>query len=152
MSAFDDADALVVLTKIKTFNNKQDDGDAICESWAQAFNIAHVTSVHDAVEAVVRHYATPHCNPWITSGNVIAGVRAIRDARIEAANVDIADLTEDVDPRDPVAYLATYRHRIKAIGDGATVLQANALPLPPEARHAAIDRRIRPVLTARGDA
>lgn len=136
-TALDAADALVILTRIKAYHSPQSDDDATCDAWADALNYAGVTNVRDAVSGVMRHYTTPGANPWITPGDVIGHYRTIRDVRLK--NVEHADLTEDVDPNDGRAYLATLRHRLALVGDGLTVEQAKRSPLPPEAAHAAID-------------
>jgi hypothetical protein len=129
-------DTIDVLSAIKTFHSPQDDGDVTIKMWTVALRYGRVTNGADAVEAVVRHYTTPGANPFITPGDVIEKYREIRNARLQ--NIDHGDVTQDVDASDVEAYLATLRMRIAAIADGATLAQANALPLPPAAAHAAI--------------
>ena len=143
----DKADALVILTKIKAFHSPQNDDDATCEAWADALNYGGVTNIRDAVTSVMRHYGTRGANPWITPGDVIGGYREIRNARFRG--IQDSDLTEDVDPDDIPAYLATLRYRNAAIADGSSLEQAQALPLPPTAAHALVNRAERPVLLAR---
>ena len=136
-----------ILARIKTYHSPQDIGETVITSWVDAFTYANVTNVQDAEAAVIRHYTTPGANPWITPGDVVGHYRSIRGVRLEG--VDHGDITKDVDPNDIPAYLATLRYRRKAIANGMTVVQANALPLPSEARHALVDRRVRPIILAR---
>lgn len=144
-----------VLARIKTYHSPQDVGESVITSWSDAFKLANVTNAEDAETAVIQHYSSPGCNRWITPGDVIEIYKAIRIARIEQATADSdvdlhAVLTEDVDPSDAQAYLATLRHRLRALGDGLPLQRVVALPLPAEAAHAAItpadrERRLRAI-------
>lgn len=144
----------LILGRIKAFHYQQDVGESVISAWHDALRFAGVQSERDAFDAVVRHYATPGCNPWITPGDVVAGVRAIRlerEAKVaRQGSATDGDLTQDVDPNDIPAYLATLRARREAIWAGATLDQALALPLPPEAAHALVDRTSQPVILERG--
>jgi hypothetical protein len=136
VNELDEADVLRILARVKSFHGPQDVGDTVVASWLLALQRAGVHNVDDADAAVVDHYSDTSANPWITPGDVIARYRTIRAARLK--NIDYGDVTQDVDANDADAYLATIRHRYAAIADGATLAQANALPLPPAAAHAAI--------------
>lgn len=132
MTAIDAADALLILTKIRTFHGPQDTGTSVCHSWAEALNYAGVASVPDALQAVVRHYSTPGCNQWITPGDVVAGVKAIRAERMQGVND--GDLTPDLDPFAPARdYVATTQARAAAVMDGMPVRQAIATIAPVKA-------------------
>jgi hypothetical protein len=135
-----------VLARIAAIDNRRLDDPSgpdfpILESWHRLIGDLRYA---DCIEAVDTHRKAS--TEWLQPAHIREIVREIRGAR--TARVQIADLTGDVDPRDGRAYLATYRHRIAAMADGLTMDQANALPLPPEAAHAAIDRKAHPVLTA----
>jgi len=130
------SDALKILFRIRTYHGPQDVGDTTAQAWADALNLSGVTNMTDAELAVIMHYSDSDANRWITPGDLIAKYRQIRGDRLKG--IDYGDVTQDVDANDADAYLATIRHRYAAIADGATLAQANALPLPPAAAHAAI--------------
>lgn len=113
-TGMDAADALLVLTKIKLFHPPQDDTDDTCRAWAQALTYAGVASVQDAIDAVQRRYATPGANPWITPGDVVAGVRAIRSKRLDSSDA----ILPDVDPDQVQDWLKARRAGLAALADG----------------------------------
>ena len=121
-----------VLSAIKGLHNPQDTSDSVVTLWASAFRYAGITSTGDAVEAVVRHYSTEGANQWITPGDVIAGVKTIRAARIKGIND--GDLTPDLDPFIPAReYVDTLQARAAAVMDGMPPAAAIATVRPSAA-------------------
>ncbi|MCX8648483.1 hypothetical protein J3U01_08725, partial [Bifidobacterium sp. B4107] len=86
----------------------------------------------DAMEAVKRFYAANDQGRWMLSGDVNAGIRAIRKTRMpENAQIerlmDRAGIDSD--------HALTYRRRlIKAIGEGRSLEQAHAIALEASQR------------------
>lgn len=78
----------------------------------------------DAVEAV-RQMSTTRTSDerWVTPGDVIAAVRALRAARVLAAPPPLPN----VDPDDVAAYQAERRRLTKEIADGRDPQQARQL-------------------------
>ena len=121
-----------VLATIRGFHGAQDIGESVVRLWTVALNYGKLTSRSDAVEAVVRHYSTTGCNQWITPGDVIGGVGAIRAARLEGVND--GDLTPDLDPDLPARdYVATMQARGAAVMAGMPIPQAIATIAPVKA-------------------
>jgi len=132
MSVITWEDAALVVAKVRTFHQPQDIGDSTITSWQEALNAAGVKSRTDAVHAVIRHYATPGNDKWITPADVVSGVKAIRSARLE--NVTESDLTPDIGHGVHAAdWVQTLRARIALVADGAPVAQAIASVPPPKA-------------------
>ena len=88
-------------------------------------------TLQDALEAVKRFYASNDSGRWMLSGDVNAGIRAIRKARIPE-QAEISRLMEQAGIRSEQA-LAYRRQLIKAISLGQPVEQAHALAV--EAAH-----------------
>lgn len=135
-------DVVDVLSKCAAFDRRTV-GEADAIAWADAIGDLPCRDALDAVAAWYRDH-----REFVMPSDIRTLVEDIQGARAE--RVSDEDLTQDVDPRDGRAYLATLQLRKTAIRDGMTVDQANALPLPPEARHAAIDRRVHRVLPLEG--
>ncbi len=88
-------------------------------------------TLQDALEAVRRFYASNDSGRWMLSGDVNAGIRAIRKARIpEQAQIGRLMDQAGIDSEHALAYR---RQLIKAISLGQTVEQAQALAV--EAAH-----------------
>ena len=88
-------------------------------------------TLQDALEAVKRFYASNDSGRWMLSGDVNAGIRAIRKARIPE-QAEIGQLMDQagIDSEHALAYR---RQLIKAISLGQPVDQAHALAV--EAAH-----------------
>jgi hypothetical protein len=136
----------LVVGKIRTYHQPQDIGDATITSWHEALTDAGVTSRADAIQAVVQHYATPGAERWITPGDIIAGIRRIRRARLEHAD----QILPDVDPDNVQAWLTARRNTLQEVADGRLTppepptgvpgprlqtITAQAFPRPPRANH-----------------
>lgn len=88
-------------------------------------------TLQDALEAVKRFYASNDSGRWMLSGDVNAGIRAIRKARIpEQAEISRLMDQAGIDSEHALAYR---RQLIKAISLGQPVDQAHALAV--EAAH-----------------
>ena len=88
-------------------------------------------TLQDALEAVKRFYASNDSGRWMLSGDVNAGIRAIRKARIpEQAEIGRLMDQAGIDSDHALAYR---RRLIKAISLGQPVAQAHALAV--EAAH-----------------
>lgn len=88
-------------------------------------------TLQDALEAVKRFYASNDSGRWMLSGDVNAGIRAIRKARIpEQAQIGRLMDQAGIDSDHALAYR---RRLIKAISLGQPVDQAHALAV--EAAH-----------------
>lgn len=88
-------------------------------------------TLQDALEAVRRFYAGNDSGRWMLSGDVNAGIRAIRKARIpEQAEIGRLMDQAGIDSEHALAYR---RQLIKAISLGQPVEQAHALAV--EAAH-----------------
>lgn len=103
-----------VLARIRVYHGAQDTGAGATKAWTDALTYAGVTSLDDAIHAVVRHYTTPGANRWITPGDVVAGIRAIRDDRLDRTELPVPN----VDPDDPRAGNDEIRALRSAIADG----------------------------------
>ena len=88
-------------------------------------------TLQDALEAVKRFYASNDSGRWMLSGDVNAGIRAIRNARIPE-QAEIGQLMERAGIRSEQA-LAYRRELIKATKLGQPIQQAHALAV--EAAH-----------------
>lgn len=88
-------------------------------------------TLRDALEAVRRFYASNAQGRWMLSGDVNAGIRSIRKARIPE-QAEIGRLMDQVGI-DSEHALAYRRQLIKAISLGRPVAQAHALAV--EAAH-----------------
>ena len=88
-------------------------------------------TLQDALEAVKRFYASNDSGRWMLSGDVNAGIRAIRKARIPE-QAEIGQLMDQAGIDSEYA-LAYRRQLIKAISLGQPVDQAHALAV--EAAH-----------------
>lgn len=88
-------------------------------------------TLQDALEAVKRFYASNDSGRWMLSGDVNAGIRSIRKARIPE-QAEIGQLMDQagIDSEHALAYR---RQLIKAISLGQPVDQAHALAV--EAAH-----------------
>jgi hypothetical protein len=85
-------------------------------AWAAAFREAEITSLPDAVRAVVRFYADPeNTDPWIKPWHVIGGVRVIRSARLKQTSIE--EVSSDLDPDAPNWGVVVQR-RLEAVADG----------------------------------
>lgn len=91
-------------------------------------------TLQDALEAVKRFYASNDSGRWMLSGDVNAGIRAIRKARIPE-QAEIGQLMDQagIDSEHALAYR---RQLIKAISLGQPVEQAHALAVEAARRQA----------------
>jgi hypothetical protein len=119
------AETMLVLIKIASIDNRRlDPPDAdvtnpmatpVLSTWHE---LLADLRVEDAMEAVANHRRAS--NEWLTPHHVIAGVKAIRAARLEAMP-PLAELMAGVDPNMPGhRYAAIYRERIAHFADGGT--------------------------------
>ena len=91
-------------------------------------------TLQDALEAVKRFYASNDSGRWMLSGDVNAGIRAIRKARIpEQAQIGRLMDQAGIDSDHALAYR---RQLIKAISMGQPVEQAHALAVETACRQA----------------
>lgn len=91
-------------------------------------------TLRDALEAVRRFYAGNSTGRWMLSGDVNAGIRAIRKARIpEQAEIGRLMDQAGIDSDHALAYR---RQLIKAISLGQPVEQAHALAVEATRRQA----------------
>lgn len=92
------------------------------ELWAAALNDVTYEDATEAVRAIITNRT--HQERWTVPGDVIAGVRTIRDARINA----IMGGTEPQPPEELIDDIASYntwrRTFNRALGDGRTRQQA----------------------------
>ena len=137
----------LVLAKIAAIDNRRldppDGGSTpILDAWHEVIGDL---GFQDCIEAVTAHRC--ESREWIQPADIRQRVLAVRAKR--HTNIDDADLTEDVDPNDIPAYLATLRARRQAIGDGMPLEDVKELPLPTAAAHALVNRTERPVILAR---
>lgn len=127
-------ESTLVLAKIRAHH-----GNApITDLEARTFNeeLRADATLPDALEAVRRFYAGNDHGRWMLSGDVNAGIRAIRKARIpEQAEIGRLMDQAGIDSEHALAYR---RRLIKAISLGQPVEQAHALALDA-ARRQAID-------------
>ncbi len=130
------SEATALLTKASSFDNREV-SEATAISWAEALEGIRL---QDAIDAVVEHYS--HTRQWIMPADIRAGVRAMRNARINAVlqGAEPAPPAELVD--DVAAYNEWRRGFNRALGDGRTlhdaeVIAAQAAGIPPV--HRAID-------------
>ena len=91
-------------------------------------------TLRDALEAVRRFYASSSTGRWMLSGDVNAGIRAIRKARIPE-QAEIGQLMDQagIDSDHALAYR---RQLIKTISLGQPVEQAHALAVEAARRQA----------------
>ena len=122
-------ESTLVLAKIRAHH-----GNApITDLEARTFNeeLRADATLRDALEAVRRFYAGNDKGRWMLSGDVNAGIRAIRKARIpEQAQIGRLMDQAGIDSDHALAYR---RRLIKAISLGQPVDQAHALAV--EAAH-----------------
>ena len=131
------SEALVLLAKAATFDNRKNLDDDTALSWAQALDGIRLI---DAMDAVVEHYS--HTREFIMPADIRAGARKMRQARIDAVlqGSEPAPPAELVD--DVTAYNEWRRRFNRALGDGRTlhdaeVVAAQAAGIPPV--HRSID-------------
>jgi hypothetical protein len=130
MTTISKSETAKVLAIIRGLHQPQDIGDVTVSAWHMTLAHAGVTSRADAVQAVVRHYATPGTDRWIGPADVIAGVKAIRTERLE--QVTDPDLMADIDPNIPGRqYVEILRARTTLIADGQPLVQARAAVTGP---------------------
>lgn len=111
------AQALQVLARVAAFHPPTDLGDGTVAAWRAALTVGGVTSVTDAITAVVAYYANPdNHDVWIKPWHVIQGVREIRRERVRLGP-SVAELTADLDPDDP-AWSAIMAARHRAVAEG----------------------------------
>lgn len=131
------SEALLLLAKAATFDNRKNLDDETALSWAQALDGIRLI---DAMDAVVEHYS--HTREFIMPADVRAGARKMRDARINAVLQGAEPAPPDVLVEDVARYNAWRRGFNRALGDGlplhdAEVVAAEAAGIPPV--HRAID-------------
>lgn len=108
--------------------------------WAEALSHTSMEDAEAAVNQIIRERTSE--NRWVVPGDVLAAVRGIRNARINAVlqGAEPAPPAELVD--DVARYNAWRRGFNRALGDGRTlhdaeVVAAHAAGIPPV--HRAID-------------
>ena len=125
-------ESTLVLAKIRAHH-----GNApITDLEARAFHeeLRADATLQDALEAVKRFYASNDSGRWMLSGDVNAGIRAIRKARIpEQAEIGRLMDQAGIDSEHALAYR---RQLIKAISLGRPVAQAHALAVESAHRQA----------------
>ena len=125
-------ESTLVLAKIRAHH-----GNApITDLEARTFNeeLRADATLRDALEAVRRFYAGNDKGRWMLSGDVNAGIRAIRKARIpEQAQIGRLMDQAGIDSDHALAYR---RRLIKAISLGQPVGQAHALAVDAAHRQA----------------
>ena len=125
-------ESTLVLAKIRAHH-----GNApITDLEARTFNeeLRADATLQDALEAVRRFYASNDSGRWMLSGDVNAGIRAIRKARIpEQAQIGRLMDQAGIDSDHALAYR---RQLIKAISLGQPVEQAHALAVETARRQA----------------
>lgn len=86
-----------ILATAAGFDNRKP-SDTALQLWTVALNLGGPPRLEDAVEAVVRHYATS--TEYLMPSHVLAGARAVASAR-RAALPPVEVLMAGVDPDDP---------------------------------------------------
>ena len=108
---------VIELLKAVTAGDKRTVGEPDVMLWGAVLREGGVTSLPDAMAAVVRHHATT--DAYLKPFHVVQGVSAIRAERLRTAPTD-ADLMRGFDPDSP-AYLPELRRRREAVASGQPV-------------------------------
>lgn len=112
-------EALLLLAKAATFDNRKELGDEAAQSWSEA--LGGVDPV-DAARAIVEHYT--HTREFIMPSDIRAGVRRIRGARIDAVLTGSEPLPPACLADDPARYQAWRKAFLGALGDGRPLRDA----------------------------
>jgi hypothetical protein len=115
-------DVIDVLTAIAAADRRTV-GEADVDLWSAALNAAGVASRADAIQAVVGHFA--ESSEWLMPAHVVRGVKAIRKARVAAAE-EADGLVPNVDPDDAPAFVAERRAILASAADGTLNAEAYA--------------------------
>ena len=123
-------ESTLVLAKIRAHHGNAPITDLEARTFQE--ELRSDATLADAMEAVKRFYASNDQGRWMLSGDVNAGVRAIRKDRIPE-NAQIERLMDQAAIDSDHAF--TYRRRlIKAIGEGKSLDQAHAIAVEASSR------------------
>jgi len=98
------AEAAALLAVAAAFDNRKPDADA-AQAWAYALEDRPFIDCRDAI---VAHYR--HTNDWLMPNHVIAGVRKIRDKRLD--DFGRYDVPDGLDSRQTLDFLRATNKRI----------------------------------------
>lgn len=116
-------EAMLLLAKAATFDNRKELGDETAASWAQALGDVRL---EDALLAVVEYYT--HTRWPIMPSDILDGVRTIRTGRIRAVMGGAEPMPPPEIPADDVdAYQAWRKTFTRALGDGAGLIGAETV-------------------------